>query len=274
MEVIILPDSQQVAGYSADIVATMLSHKPTAVLGLATGSTPIVLYQQLIRRFRAGQLSFRDVTSFNLDEYIGLAPDSPHSYRSFMNRHLFDAIDIDLARTYLPECGLDQDPRQVGPAYERLIAACGGIDLQILGIGSNGHIGFNEPSSSLGSRTRVKTLTRRTIEDNSRLFQPGEFQPDMAITMGIATIMEARRILLLATGANKAAAIRAAVEGPIGARHPATVLQQHQRVRVILDEAAASELEQTDYYRWVHQQSESISSRHGGSADADPWFHS
>ncbi|WP_317931075.1 glucosamine-6-phosphate deaminase [Halioxenophilus sp. WMMB6] len=273
MEVFIFKDSQQVAEYAADMICNLLDFKSRAVLGLATGTTPIATYEVLINRFRAGQISFKRVTSFNLDEYIGLQSSSPHSYRSFMNKHLFDTIDIDPARTYLPECSPGQDPRSVGPDYEQRIVAAGGIDLQLLGIGGNGHIGFNEPGSSLGSRTRVKVLTQRTFEDNSRLFNEGDFQPHMAVTMGIATILDARRILLLATGEHKAAAIKDTVEGAISAMHPATVLQQHQRVRVILDEAAASQLEHLDYYQWVQLQNDSIAAKHGGSADEDPWFH-
>ena len=272
MEVIVFDNSEQVAATAADMVCEMVSIKPNAVLGLATGSTSIALYRNLIQRYRLGALSCKEVTTFNLDEYLGIAPDNPQSYRHFMAQHLFDHVDIDRHNTHLPECPPGIDPRAVGPAYEEKIRRRGGIDLQILGIGSNGHIGFNEPTSSLGSRTRVKTLARGTIEDNGKLFRHGEFQPHMAITMGIATILDARRILLLATGEHKAAAVRAAVEGAISAMHPASVLQQHPRVRVIVDAAAASQLTLRDYFRWVHEQNASIAAKHGGSADADPWF--
>ena len=272
MEVIILEDAEQVAEKAAEVVCRMVACKPAAVLGLASGSTPVGLYRRLVARHRDGQLSFAEVTTFNLDEYIGLAPDSPRSYRSFMARELFDHIDIAPQRTHLPACAPGQDPRAVGPAYEALMAAHGGIDLQVLGIGGNGHIGFNEPSSSLASRTRVKTLTRRTVEDNRRLFEPDEFQPSLAVTMGISTIMEARRVLLLATGQHKAAAVQAAIEGAISAMHPASVLQAHPRVRCVLDEAAASGLQLREYYDWVYRQAESIERQYGAQAPGDPWF--
>jgi len=273
VEVIIAEDSASLAETAADIVRDMLAAKPAAALGLATGSTPIRLYERLVARHRAGEFSFRDVATFNLDEYLGLDAGSPLSYRRFMSEHLFEKTDIDLANVHFPECEQGQDPRLVGPGYEAAIRERGGIDLQVLGIGANGHIGFNEPGSSLGSRTRVKTLAQRTVEDNSRLLAAGQSQPDMALTMGIGTIMDARRILLLATGEHKARAVALAVEGAVTAMHPASVLPMHQRVRVIVDEAAASELTQTVYYKWVRERSESIASQHGGSAGGDPWFH-
>lgn len=271
MEVIILPDGERVAQKAADIVCRMLGYRAGAVLGLATGGTPIALYRELVRRHRAGEVSFAAANAFNLDEYIGVAPEDPISYRRFMDEHLFRHVNIDRARTFFPECAPGEDPRRVGPRYERRIAAVGGIDLQILGIGRNGHIGFNEPGSSLGSRTRVKTLAPRTLQDNSRLLQPGQVQPELAITMGIGTIMEARRILLLATGEHKAAAVAGALEGAITAMHPASVLQAHEHVRVLLDESAASRLELVGYHRWVEAQSQTIAARHGGAGD--PWFH-
>lgn len=272
MEVIILDSPKEVAESAAAIVDGFIREKPDAVLGLATGSTPMALYEQLIERHQNQGLSFSQVTSFNLDEYLGLEEDHTNSYRHFMNSQFFDHIDIDRANTHLPMGISGRDPREVGPAYEDKITAHGGIDLQVLGIGSNGHIGFNESTSSLGSRTRVKTLSRQTIEDNSRLFHSSELQPHLAVTMGIATIMEADRVMLLATGVGKADAIRATVEGPICSMNPASVLQQHQRVRLIVDEAAASKLELGEYYRWVLQQSESIAAAHGDSAGGDPWL--
>jgi glucosamine-6-phosphate deaminase len=273
MEVIIVPNADDAAQESASVIVNMLHHKPGAVLGLATGSTPIAMYRELVALCSEGHLSFADVSTFNLDEYIGLQRSSHLRYRHFMAEHLFNHIDIDPENTHFPECPEGQDPRTVGPGYEQAIAKLGGIDLQVLGLGANGHIGFNEPSSSLGSRTRVKTLAPRTIEDNSRLLMEGETQPELALTMGIGTIMDARRIMLLATGEHKAQAIAEAIEGAISAMHPASILQTHQRVRVIIDEAAASELQHRDYYRWVKQQSDAIASKHGGSGDDDPWFH-
>ena len=273
MEVIIVPGGDDVARVAADILRDMLIHKPSAVLGLATGSTPIALYRELVSRHRAGEFSFAQVRTLNLDEYLGLEPGSARSYRSFMHEHLFSHTDIDPDSTHFPECESGQDPRTVGPGYEWAISNAGGIDLQVLGIGANGHIGFNEPSSSLGSRTRVKALAPRTVSDNSRFLGEGETQPELAITMGIGTIMDARRILLLATGEHKAAAVAGAVEGAITAMHPASVLQAHRRVRIIVDEAAASQLRLRDYYTFVRRQNDSIASQHGGTAGDDPWFH-
>ena len=263
MEVIVLNDSKDVALQAAKWVRELLAKKPNAVLGLATGSTPIALYQRLIAMYQAGEVSFSDAVTFNLDEYLGIAPTNRQSYRSFMNEQLFKHIDIDLANTHLPECPQENNPRHVGASYERRIADAGGIDLQILGIGANGHIGFNEPGSSLGSRTRVKTLTERTVMDNSRMFEADEFQPRLAITMGIATILEARHILLLAMGKQKATAVQKSVEGPVTAMCPASALQMHRNTALILDEAAANKLEELDYYRWTHLQNEPLVSQYG-----------
>jgi len=180
-----------------------------------------------------------------------------------MNREFFDRIDIVKTNTFLPSCEQGQNPRLVGPQYEAKILKAGGIDLQMMGIGVNGHIGFNEPSSSLRSRTRVKTLTKQTLKDNSRLFTSDEFQPKLAITMGIASIMDARRILLLATGENKAEVVREMVEGPISAMCPASILQMHEHVSVLLDESAAAGLSNRDYYDWTYLQNESLKHRFG-----------
>ena len=258
MDVIILDSPEQVALEGAHMIAGLLREKPAAVLGLASGQTPRAMYRELVREHRENDLSFGGVTSFNLDEYVGLEPGSPPSYRAYMQRELFDHVDIDPGNTFLPECPPGKDPRSVGPAYEALIAARGGIDLQILGVGGNGHIGFNEPASSLASRTRIKTLTRETIEANRPLFDDPSRQPQLAITMGIATIMEAREILLLATGENKAEVVRRLVEGPVSARCPASILQMHEKVTVLLDQAAAALLELRDYYDWVATQKRAL----------------
>ena len=268
MEVIILEDEKAVADKGALLVCELVEKKPDAVLGLATGSTPILLYQNLVNYFKQGRISFKDIQTFNLDEYYGVAGDSDISYRQFMGRHLFDSVDIDKAATHLPGSDV-RNPRMVGPAYEQQIQAAGGIDLQILGIGRNGHIGFNEPSSSLASRTRIKTLTKSTMQDNRRQVASGEDLPDMAITMGIGTIMDAHRVLLLAVGKHKASAVKHAVEGAISAMHPASALQSHQYVTVLLDEEAASELEQQEYYRWVYQKSEAIKDSYGNFYEID-----
>lgn len=257
MQIVILDTPEQVANYGADRFADQLNNKPDSVLGLATGSTPIALYNALIARVKRGELSFANVRTFNLDEYLGLAGTHPQSYRYFMNEHLFRHLDIDLANTTVPD-GATEEPLAACDEYEAAIQAAGGIDLQLLGIGRNGHIGFNEPSSSLASRTRVKTLTPDTVKANQRFFDDGEFQPHLSITMGIGTIMEARQILLLATGESKAAAVRATVEGPLAARCPASILQMHPKARLVLDRAAASQLEDVAFYQYIEQENQRL----------------
>lgn len=217
------------------------------VLGLATGSTPLGLYREWIERYRSGEISFRNVTSFNLDEYCGVPPSDPQSYHAFMQENLFRHIDIDPAKTHVPITACE-DLSQSAERYEAMIEEAGGIDLQILGIGSDGHIGFNEPGSSFSSPTRVKTLAHRTRQDNARFFQSIDQVPRMALTMGLGTIMSSRSIFLLATGPGKARAIRDTVEGPITAMVPASILQFHPYATVIVDRAAASELTHLDYY--------------------------
>lgn len=268
MEVMVLRNAEEVAATAAHLLKVLLRSKPDAVLGLATGSTPLALYRRLVADHLDGKTTFRQVTSFNLDEYLGIAASNPQSYRSYMDRELFDLVDIDKSRTFMPVCADHQNPRVVGAMYEEQIRAAGGIDLQVLGIGANGHIGFNEPSSSLSSRTRVKTLTRQTFKDNSRLFSEDEFQPKLAMTMGIATIMGARKILLLATGANKADAVAKMIEGPVTAMCPASVLQMHEHATILLDEPAAAGLQNRDYYDWAHQQNLALHERFG-EIDAD-----
>lgn len=257
MQIVILDTPEQVATYGADRFADQLKHKPDSVLGLATGSTPIALYNALIARVQRGELSFAKARTFNLDEYLGLAGTHPQSYRYFMNEHLFRHLDIDLANTAVPD-GATEEPLTACGEYEASIQAAGGIDLQLLGIGRNGHIGFNEPSSSLASRTRVKTLTPDTVKANQRFFDAGEFQPHLSITMGIGTIMEARQVLLLATGESKAAAVRATVEGPLAARCPASILQMHPKATLVLDRAAASQLEDVAFYQYIEQENQRL----------------
>ncbi|WP_108123976.1 glucosamine-6-phosphate deaminase [Saccharospirillum mangrovi] len=257
MQIVILDTPDAVAEYGAAQFIKQLQRKPDSVLGLATGSTPIALYRELIRRFQAGEVSFAQARSFNLDEYLGLAGEHPQSYRHFMNRELFDQIDINPANTQVPN-GAAKDPLAACDAYEAAIKTAGGIDLQLLGIGRNGHIGFNEPSSSLASRTRVKTLTPDTVEANKRFFKADEFQPNLAITMGIGTIMEARKILLLATGEGKAEAVREAVEGPVAARCPASILQMHPRATLVLDRAAAKALKDVDFYEYIERENQRL----------------
>ncbi|MDD5091848.1 MAG: glucosamine-6-phosphate deaminase [Candidatus Wallbacteria bacterium] len=262
MEIIILETSAQVAERGAQIVCELVRKQPDSVLGLATGSTPMALYERLIEKHKTNGVSFSSVTTFNLDEYVGLDPQHPQSYRYFMNKNLFEHIDIKPQNTHIPPGNLD-NPLAAGPQYEDQIRQAGGIDLQILGIGANGHIGFNEPTSSLGSRTRIKTLTKKTIDDNSRFFAQDEFQPYLAVTMGIATIMESKRIILLATGWKKAEAVAETVEGPVCALCPASALQWHPCTSMILDTAAASLLKHTAYYKFVLNEQDRLVERFG-----------
>ena len=250
MEVIIQHDPQSASAVAARIISHTLREKPDAVLGLATGSTPILLYNELVRMHRAGYLDFSRATTFNLDEYVGLQPQHPASYQSFMFEHLFNHINIKRENINIPN-GLSDDIPNCCRAYEEKIKACGGIDMQILGIGTEGHIGFNEPTSSLGSRTRIKTLTPRTRFDNAPYFGSEAKVPKHVITTGIGTIMEAKAVLLLAFGENKADAVAGAVEGPISASNPASILQMHPTAKIYLDENSASKLARRDYYRWV-----------------------
>lgn len=253
MKVLILPDKQAATERAVNIVARTVRDTPTAVLGLATGGTMLPLYAALAQQHREDGLSFAQTISFNLDEYIGLPPDHPCSYHTYMRDAFFGHVDIDAARAHLPK-GDAADPQAASDAYEALIDTMGGIDLQLLGIGQNGHIGFNEPTASLGSRTRIKTLTESTRRANQRYFSSFEETPRYAITMGVATILASRKCLLLATGEDKADAVARMVEGPLSAACPASALQLHARVTVILDEAAAGALQLTDYYENVHPQ--------------------
>ncbi|KFB09308.1 glucosamine-6-phosphate deaminase [Nitratireductor basaltis] len=249
--ILIHPDTQSAIRATAERLLQAVQGDHDAVLGLATGGTMEPVYHQLVRRADEARLSFAGVTTFNLDEYVGLAADHPQSYRSTMNRLLFDHVDIPRNQTYLPR-GDAQDPSAEAIAYEAAIEAAGGIDLQLLGIGRNGHLGFNEPSSSLASRTRIKKLARSTLEANARFFGAGERMPTHAITMGIGTIMKARKLLMLAMGASKADAVAAALEGPVTAACPASILQFHPDVTVVLDQEAASCLKLRDFYEDIH----------------------
>lgn len=239
MLVIIKEDYEAVSAEAARLVVDRLLRKPNLVLGLATGSTPIGLYRELIRRCNDDGLDFTKITTFNLDEYVGLPPDHPQSYHRFMREQLFDQVNLDPRHVHIPN-GMAHDIEAHCDWYEEQIHRVGGIDLQVLGIGANGHIAFNEPGSSLGSRTRVKTLTHKTREDNARFFGSKEDVPRYAITMGIGTIMEARELLMLVTGESKAEALRASAEGPLTAMVPASMIQMHRKAYVIADRAAAS----------------------------------
>ncbi len=245
MRVIIVKDYDRMSKLAAKFIADELRRKPALVLGLATGSTPIGMYQELIRMHKEEGLDFSKVITFNLDEYIGLPKDHPESYHSFMWKHFFQHVNIPESQIHIPDGTL---PMEDIPAYcewyEKRIKEVGGIDIQVLGIGRDGHIGFNEPGSSLGSRTRIKTLARETREDNARFFDGNiDAVPKYAITMGVGTIMEARMLLLLASGPNKAEAVKKTVEGPITAMCPASIMQLHPKAVAIIDQEAAKYLE-------------------------------
>jgi len=247
MEIIIQPTPEAASRVAADLVAGVMREKPNAVLGLATGRTPLQLYQELIAR----KLDWRQVRTFNLDEYVGLPPEHPQSFHSVMWANLFQHVNIDPANVHLPD-GQTRDVPAHCASYEAAIRNAGGIDIQVLGIGTDGHIGFNEPMSSLASRTRIKTLTGQTRRDNAAAFGGEARVPRHVITMGIGTIMDARQVVLLAFGETKARAIAAAVEGPVAAITPASALQLHPVVKVCVDEPAARLLQRADYYRWVY----------------------
>jgi glucosamine-6-phosphate deaminase len=249
MEVVPLGDEDAVGAVAADIVESLVRSRPDCVLGLATGSSPVPAYRELIRRRGTGGPSYDAVTAFLLDEYVGLPAGHPQSYRATIARELTDPLGIPPGRVHGPDPALLPD---AGPAYEELIREAGGVDLQVLGIGTDGHLAFNEPGSSLGSRTRIKTLTEQTRSDNARFFESADEVPRHVLTQGLGTILEARHLLLIAAGEAKAAAVTAAVEGAITAFCPASVLQLHPHVTVLLDPGAASSLARRDYYRDVH----------------------
>jgi glucosamine-6-phosphate deaminase len=250
VRVIMKPNAAAVARRAAELVAQLVRRKPNCVLGLATGGTPRDTYRELIRLHREQGLDFSQVTTFNLDEYVGLGPTHPQSYRYFMQQNLFDHVNIDVNRTHVPD-GRALDFEAYCDQYERKIREVGGIDLQILGIGVDGHIAFNEPGSSLGSRTRLKTLATETVRDNAKYFGGEDRVPRLAITMGVGTILESRRCLLLALGRAKAHAVHCAVEGPVTAQVTASALQMHRDVIVIVDEDASAELQRRKYYEEV-----------------------
>ncbi len=260
MEVVILPGPEECAVAVADMITDELA-AGARVLGLATGSSPLQVYAELIRRHRDG-LSFAHTTAFLLDEYVGLPADHPESYRRFIREHFTGHVDIPADRVHGPD-GSAADPVAAAEEYAALLRAEGPVDIQILGIGTNGHLGFNEPSSSLTSGVRVKTLAEQTRRDNARFFDSPEEVPHHVITQGLGTIGTARRAVLIATGEHKAAAVAAAVEGPLSARCPASVLQWHPRATVVVDEAAASRLELVDYYRQVAAHKSLLAERPG-----------
>ncbi|BBX03704.1 glucosamine-6-phosphate deaminase [Mycolicibacterium moriokaense] len=253
MEVIILSDADEIGVVGADAIAALLARKPDAVLGLATGSSPLAIYDELARRYAAGKISFHRARGFTLDEYVGLPADHPQRYRNVIDEVFVSKVDFAPDAVQGPD-GLAADIPAACAEYETAIRDAGGVDLQILGIGTDGHVAFNEPGFSLGSRTRIKTLTRQTRMDNSRFFgDDTDAVPTHCLTQGLATIMEARHLILVATGRGKAEAVHQLVEGPISALWPATVLQLHPHVTVLLDEPAARRLQLVDYYRETYR---------------------
>ena len=237
MKLIVCKNYDEMSAAAAEIVADVMKAKPACVLGLATGSTPVGMYKKLIEKNAAGEIDFSSVTTVNLDEYYPIAPDNDQSYRYFMNENLFDHVNIDKTRTYVPD-GQASDPRAACEAYEELVADVGPADIQVLGIGQNGHIGFNEPDSALEVKTHVTGLTESTIKANARFFASESDVPTRALTMGIGTILGARKIIILANGAAKHAAIAKMLEGKLDTSCPASMLNLHADVVVICDEAA------------------------------------
>lgn len=252
MEIIVHETYDEMSAAAAQAVAEVMNTKPNAVLGLATGSTPLSLYKELVRLHKEKGLDFSQVTTFNLDEYVGLTKNHPQSYHHFMHEHLFQHVNIPPQNTYIPS-GTTHNYAAFCQWYERRIEECGGIDIQILGIGSDGHIAFNEPTSSLGSRTRIKTLAKQTIDDNARFFDDAEDVPIYAITMGVGTILEAAKIILVANGEGKAEAVADAVEGSVTSMCTASALQLHKDATVFLDRAASGKLKMLDYYKWIQE---------------------
>lgn len=253
-EVVIVKSADEAGALVADEIAGLIQAKPDVCLGLATGSTPLPVYQALRTRLRGVDVS--RVRGFALDEYVGLDPEHPESYRSVIRREVVEPLGLDPRRVQLPNGSLEQI-ETAGAAYEAAIEAAGGIELQLLGIGTDGHIGFNEPGSSFASRTRVKTLTAQTRADNARFFASPDEVPMHCITQGLGTILRARHLVLLAFGERKAAAVAGAIEGPVAAILPASAIQLHPHATVLIDEAAASQLQLSDYYResWANKPS-------------------
>lgn len=257
MEIIILASEEDVYAEASSRVVEWIHKKPDAVLGLATGKTMLGVYKNLIAYRKEGRVDFSGVAAVNLDEYLGLDPDDPLSFHSYMVQNFFQHVNIKKENILIPD-SMPEDVEAECEAYEQAIRERGGIDIQLLGIGRDGHIGFNEPSSSLQARTRVKTLTDETLKDN---FGSTE-GPRFAITMGIGTIMDAREIILLAVGREKAKAVSCMIEGPVTASCPASALQLHPKVKVVLDTAAAHLLERKEYYMWIWEHKKEVEIPH------------
>lgn len=248
-EIVIVPSPAAAGVLVAEEIVRLVSARPDAVLGLATGSTPLPVYEAL--RPRLAGVDVSQVRGFALDEYVGIDPRHPESYRSVITKEVVEPLGLDPERIQTPNGALETIAH-AGEDYERAIAAAGGVDLQILGIGTSGHIGFNEPGSSFASRTRVKTLIQQTREDNARFFDSIDEVPMHCITQGLGTILSARHLFLLAFGEGKAHAVAGAVEGPVTSSLPGSAIQLHPHVTVVVDEAAASQLQNADYYRYAY----------------------
>jgi glucosamine-6-phosphate deaminase len=259
MEVIIADSPAAVGQIAARIIASIVTAKPTAVLGFATGSSPTGIYAELVRMCKGGDLDLSRATGFALDEYVGIPADHPASYAAVVRREIVDPLGMMPSNVMVPD-GRRVDHDQACEDFENAVSQAGGIDVQILGIGTNGHIGFNEPTSSFASRTRIKTLTRQTRADNARFFGTCDEVPTHCITQGLGTILEARKLLLVAQGEGKAHAIAAAIEGPVSSMCPASALQLHPGVTVVVDEDAARHLVLSDYYRYAFENKPSTTS--------------
>ncbi|MBB1495033.1 glucosamine-6-phosphate deaminase [Propioniciclava sp. MC1595] len=252
MEIIICPDGDEVARVAAETVAQVCWRVgPDVVLGVATGSSPLALYRDLAALVSAGKVDLSGASAFALDEYVGLPEGHPESYAEVIRRTVTEPLGLDPARVRVPD-GRADDIEEACERYELAIRDAGGVDIQILGIGANGHIGFNEPSSSLSSRTRIKTLTPKTRADNARFFDSLDQVPVHCLTQGLGTILDAAEVVLVAQGASKADAVAAMVEGPVSASCPGSILQTHQYATIVVDEAAASKLANHEYYRWAY----------------------
>jgi len=251
MKVLIFQTEDEAKLRAAQIILSRVQSVPNSVLGLATGGTMEAIYAHLIEGSSNHSVSWSETVTFNLDEYWGIPADSAASYRTYMNEHLFKHIDVAMKSTHVPASSGD-DPSDAAQSYEDAILTAGGIDLQLLGIGKNGHIGFNEPTSSLSSRTWIKTLTQETRDSNRRFFERLEDVPKYALTVGIGTILASEECIIVGTGVDKAAAIKAMIEGPVSAACPASALQMHRNVTVLIDNDAAQNLDPMEYYQHVH----------------------
>lgn len=251
MEIVIMPSPTEVGRAAAAEIIRLVIANPGAVLGLATGSSPLGIYAELRRAKDAGEVDFSRARGFALDEYVGIPPDHPQSYAHVIRTEVVEPLGMDPLLVRVPDGRAADIPAACG-RFEHDIVAAGGIDLQILGIGANGHIGFNEPTSSFASRTRIKTLAPQTLADNARFFAGEDEVPTHCVTQGLGTIMRARHVVLVAQGESKADAVASAIEGPVSSRCPGSILQHHERATIVVDEAAASKLQLAEYYRYIY----------------------